>query len=86
MSSTCATTSGLSQTQFFISSRVSAHCVRFFSGKLAKRASRRLKFFQFAPHFTPRTLHKPVAHITCKHQLVAFIVVDDYRIQRLSGV
>ena len=35
MNSTCATSSGLSLTQFFISSLVKTHCIRFFSGRLA---------------------------------------------------
>jgi len=35
--SICTTSSGLTHTQFFISSRVSAHCVRLRSGRLAKR-------------------------------------------------
>src|SRR4029453_10492949 len=34
VNSTCATSFGLSHTQFFISSLVKAHWVRFFSGRL----------------------------------------------------
>jgi len=48
VNSICPTSSGLSQTQFFISSRVSAHCVRFFSGRLAKGQVLLCMCFNFA--------------------------------------
>jgi hypothetical protein len=55
-----ATSWGLSHTQFFISSLIKAHCVRFFSGRLANGARVDLQCVELACDFTADKWHKPV--------------------------
>ena len=53
VNSTCATSSGLSYTQFFISSRVSAHWVPLFSGRLANGQVSAFRCFKNLIHAPP---------------------------------
>jgi hypothetical protein len=68
--------------QFFISSLVRAHCVRLFSGRLAKGRIR-LQVLQFRPDLTPQARHETIAHLAGEHQPLAFIVADDQCVQRV---
>jgi hypothetical protein len=60
--------------QFFISSRVSENCVRFFSGRFGERASGDLQSFQLLPDFTTEPRHEAVSHFPSIEQLVTFVV------------
>src|SRR5688572_9933586 len=54
--------------------------------QVSERASVSLQVLQLRPDLTSQARDEPVAHLTRKHQLVAFIVADDRASSGLSGV
>src|SRR5918995_5149260 len=77
-----STSSDRSQIQFFISSYVSAHCVRFFSGKFANGQAAVSSPFSLL-HTSRLSAAQTLSHLDRKHQLVAVLVANDQRIQRV---
>jgi hypothetical protein len=51
--------------------------------EIKEGTSTRLQVFQFAPHFTTQPRDKAISHFACEDQLIAFVVVDDQRVQRV---
>ena len=84
VNSTCATSSGLSHTQSRICSLVGANWVRFRSGRLVNGQRQSAGGFNFA-HTSRHKRGTTHCVPTRKHQLVAFVVADDQRIERVVG-
>lgn len=84
VNSTCATSSGLSHAQSRICSLVGANWVRFRSGRLVNGQRQSAGGFNFA-HTSRHKRGTTHCVPTRKHQLVAFVVADDLRIERVVG-